>query len=238
MGGWLKRRRLRPELMDDPDIDPDSHRNALRGLARLNRLGRASGQLWPLLGRELQAAGGRPLRLLDVACGRGDVLKALASRSKGRIRGLGLDVSPQAVREASQDTPPCVAFRVGDVLDSQQPLPTADVVLCSLFLHHLRDGDVAILLARMGSAARRLVIASDLERSVSNWLLIWAGARLVTRSPVVHVDSARSVEASWKQGELERLCHKAGLRQVRVRRAFPARLILTARPYSGSGRNT
>lgn len=214
--------------MDDPGLPRELHDGALRGLARLNVLGNAVGALWPEVERELVRRRGR-LVLLDVACGSGDVLAGLARRGGRRLRGIGLDVSSLAVERAKQCAMPGVEFRVQDVLDPGLPLPMCDIALCSLFLHHLSVTQGRALLARMAAAARRLVIVSDLERSPASWWLVWLGARLVTRSPVVHSDSAASVEAAWTMGELHRLAGGAGLRGVRVRRAFPARLVLVAR---------
>lgn len=215
--------------MDDPALDGRLHAEALAGLARLNLIGNAVGMLWPHVARELARTPG-PLTVLDAACGSGDVLRGLVRRGGGRVQGLGLDLSPRAVARARHGATRGLRFQACDVLDAARPLPRADVVLCSLFLHHL-ETDVAVrLLERLGRAARRLVLVCDLERSRASWLLVWAGARIVTRSPVVHFDSARSVEAAWTAGELLAMARSAGLARPRVGRAHPARLVLVAGP--------
>jgi hypothetical protein len=65
-------RRLQPELMDQPGLDPARHRQALRGLRRINFWSRSAGILWPALAGLARAAQ-RPLRVLDQATGGGDV---------------------------------------------------------------------------------------------------------------------------------------------------------------------
>jgi len=48
----------------------------------------------------------------------------------------------------------------------KDPLPDGnDVILCSLFLHHLDDDAAVDLLRRMGRASRSLVLVNDLIRS-------------------------------------------------------------------------
>jgi 2-polyprenyl-3-methyl-5-hydroxy-6-metoxy-1,4-benzoquinol methylase len=219
---WLDARRMTPEWMDDPNLDPAEHQRALVGLGRLNTLGRTVAQIRPHL------IGARTV--VDVACGRGDLLRALIASPSDRRIGLGIDISPTAISIARSFGHNRVRYRVQDAIDPRRPLPCADVLLCSLFLHHLTDEQVIILLRRMAQAARRRVVVSDLERSVPNWLMIWSAARIVTRSRVVHHDSARSVEAGWKPAELHQLARFAGLRRVSVQRAFPGRLILLADP--------
>jgi 2-polyprenyl-3-methyl-5-hydroxy-6-metoxy-1,4-benzoquinol methylase len=225
----LGRRRLTPEWMDDPALDATEHQRALAALARLNLMSRAAGILWPFIEAD-RATPQRPLHLLDVACGDGAILRALVRRARGRFFGTGIDISPTAIDQATRNAAPHLRFLRHDALDPATELPAADVVISSLFLHHLTNDQVVDLLSRMGRAARRQIIVSDLQRSRLSWILVWIAARLVTRSPVVHHDSARSVEAAWKPSELLSLARRAGLRDVQVAWAMPCRLILTARP--------
>lgn len=225
----LRKRHLVPELMDDPNLEPAQHRVALRGLARLNWVGNAAGILLPLLKREHAGGQIRPLRVLDLGCGSGDVLNALSSKSKGRIRGLGIDISPTAIEQAKRNAPKGTAYRVQDALDVSRELPRCDVAVSSLFFHHLTDDQALNLLVRMARCARRAVIVSDLERSMASWCLVWLGAHFLSRSRIVHYDSARSVEAGWTVRELKSLARRAGLKNVTLKRAFPARVVLIVR---------
>ncbi len=193
------------------------------------------GILWPHIRRELGGTQGR-IRVLDVACGGGEVLSAIVSHGRGRIDGIGIDRSPVAIGEARRRARGRASFRVMDALDESRPLPPADVVMCSLFLHHLTGPDAMRLLARMHRAAGRLVVVSDLERAATNRWLVALAARIVSRSPIVHGDAVQSVGAGWKAAELAGLARRAGLHAPTVLRAFPARLLLLARcPGSREG---
>ena len=72
----LSKRRRQPELMDSPELDPAHHAQALRALARINALSLAAGRLWAILRRRSSGSDG-PIRVLDVACGGGDVAMAI-----------------------------------------------------------------------------------------------------------------------------------------------------------------
>src|SRR5438552_2086330 len=89
--------------MDRLDLPVVLHDYALRGLARLNWWSASDRILWRPIRRLATEINGRPLRLLDVACGAGDVLVALARR--GRRAGValelhGVDISPTALAHA------------------------------------------------------------------------------------------------------------------------------------------
>lgn len=223
----LARRRVEREWMDEPDLDPALHRGALEGLARLHR---ASGSQRIVANAIERALGPAPRgTLLDVACGRGDMLADLCRSPSWKMHGRGLDISQEAVRLATRTHGLRLRFATCDVL-APAPLPPADVVICTLFLHHLTDAQAAALLARMASSARRLLLVLDLERTLMNWWLIWAGARLLTRSPVVHVDSALSMHAAFTRKELAQLALRSGLRECVITRHTPGLMLLAWQP--------
>ncbi len=98
-----------------------------------------------------------------------------------------------------------------------------DVVYCTLFAHHLDDGDVVKLLRVMVARARQLVVVDDLIRSRLGYALAWSGTRLLSRSWVVHTDGPLSVRAAFTPAELRRLAEQAGLSTARLVRFWPER---------------
>lgn len=226
----LARRDLVAEIMDDPDIDPMVHRRALCGLVRLNRLSAPDRALWRAIRRAQPAT--RRLRVLDVACGSADVSLALQRRAAAHGVALdlvGVDASVTAVQEARQRATAAGARATFERLDVlAEPLPTTDVAMCSLFLHHLDGERAARLLRAMAAAARHLVLVDDLARGAIGLALATAVPYLVTRSAVVHVDARRSIRAAFTPGEARALALGAGLTQVDVTRHWPRRFLLSA----------
>lgn len=214
--------------MDEPDIDPQLHRNALRGLERINAISRTVPALWGPLAGLLRRRPGASLSVLDVACGAGDVTIGLAKRARAADSQLtveGCDISPTAIAHATdqaQRADTDVRFFEHDVLNT--PLGRSyDVVVCSLFLHHLDESDAVRLLRTLDSAARSLMIVSDLDRSRLGLALAWLGTRLLSRSPVVHVDGLRSVRAAFTRAEAAALAARAGLTSYRLTTHWPCR---------------
>lgn len=230
--------------MDDPALDPAAHRQALRGLRRLNTASGRAGMLFSAL--QQWAAGqsppaGRPWRLLDVACGGGDMTRDLWQRARRARLPLvvhGCDLSPVALAEARRHAarhaaltddptgqdPEALHFFTCDALAGDLPAGY-DIVICSLFLHHLDEPDIVTLLAGMAANAR-LVLCDDLVRSRSAWWITWAATRLLSRSPVVHTDGPRSIAGALTPDELLALAHRAGLREARVTGYRPIRMLL------------
>lgn len=224
----LDQRDLQPELMDDAELPADSHRDALDALGRINRASAVSRQLWTML-RPLA-----PARVLDLGCGGGDVTRALALRASREgidLQFHGLDMSARAVDHARAAAASAHAPVTYDTLHvPADSLPTDyEVVMCTLFLHHLDDEQAVELLRSMARAARRLVLVADLARSRAGLALAWAGTRLLTRCPVVHDDGVQSVRAAFTPAEALALARRAGLDAPSIRSVWPCRWMLTSR---------
>jgi 2-polyprenyl-3-methyl-5-hydroxy-6-metoxy-1,4-benzoquinol methylase len=145
------------------------------------------------------------------------------------VRVDGCDKSPQAVEFASMEAAARGVqsrFFVRDALN--QPFPKGyDVIMCSLFLHHLDEADAIALLQRMATAAGRLVLVDDLVRSRLGYLLAYLGCRLLSASHIVHVDGPVSVAAAFTVPEALALASKAGLQNATLVPHWPQRFLLS-----------
>ena len=231
----VKSRNRQPELMDQPELDPQLHQRALMGLRRVNHISGTAKHLWRPIWRLAAEFPDRPLRILDLASGGGDVaidLARQAARARVSVHVQGCDISPVAVQYAQEQARTAnlknVEFVVHDVL--QQPLgATFDVVTCSLFLHHLDDGDAIRVLQCMAAATRHLVLVDDLRRTWFGYAMAWIGSRLLTRSPIVHVDGPLSVAGAYAVEEVARLAGQAGLNGCSIDCHWPQRFLLNWR---------
>jgi SAM-dependent methyltransferase len=228
---FLHQRQRQPEIMDQPGLSPERHAGALAGLARLNFWSRSAGIVWPALAAAARRQAPRPLRVLDIATGGGDVPVRLARRALRAGVALdleGCDVSSVALacaRQRAERAGLPVRFFVHDALGG--PLPSGyDAVMCSLFLHHLDDADAGTLLGRMAAAAP-LVLVNDLERGLTELTLTYLATRLLSRSDVVHTDGPLSVRAAFTLPEIRALAATAALTGAVVARRWPCRFLLT-----------
>ena len=230
----LRHRRLQPEVMDQPDLEQARHWHALRGLARINWLSGSAGILWPSIRQLAEESSSQPLRILDVACGAGDLCIALhqrAARCGLTLHLEGADISSQALeyaRERAETAGTKVHFFQQDALGGDFP-SVYDVVFCSLFLHHLNEEQAVNLLKAMARAARRMILISDLTRSRLGWLAAYLVTRMLTTSDVVHTDGPLSVQGAFTPAEALALAHQAGLHGATVVRRWPFRFLLTWR---------
>ena len=224
--------------MDQPDLDSREHETALRALRKINAVSRSSATLAGPILELAKRLDRRTLTVCDVASGGGDVAIDLYRHTSKRgveLQITGVDVSPVGVAHAKQNAERAgidIQFVEQDVLASNLPRTAKghepfDVVMSSLFMHHLDPPDVKQLLASMSRAAHHLVLVNDLRRSRVGWYLAQIVCRLVTRSYVVHIDGPRSVEGAYTNQEFIKLCCKAGLETATIERVWPFRFLMT-----------
>lgn len=223
------------ELMDQPGIEESRHLAALAGLRRLNQVSQISSLLFAQIKHRIARhrmvyRNDRPLRVLDVASGSGDLPIDWLLRAKRRNLSLQVtaldrsDVALEAASKAAHEAGVELGTVQRDCLQSGLPVGF-DVVTCSLFMHHLDPPDVSNLVHEMWRAASQSIVICDLERSRANLALVAASSRLLSRSDIVHHDAAASVRAAYTRGEFAVLLHHALGYSVRVKSMFPCRFL-------------
>jgi SAM-dependent methyltransferase len=216
-----------PELMDGPCSREDI-RACLRDLARVNAWLRGYRPTFNWLQSFAQL--GAPLRILDVGCGDGDALGKIARWAKKRridVRLIGLDLNPETVSIAKRATPPeyGIEFVATNVFD-YEPQEPVDVIVNSLFAHHLSDEEIVRFIGWMECHARLGWFVNDLSRAVTPYRLFKLLAKATRLHRLVQHDGPVSVARAFRAADWQRLCAAAGLRDgdFSILSYVPARL--------------
>jgi SAM-dependent methyltransferase len=218
------------EMMDQP-CSYEELRGCLHDIARVNRLTFAYRPTISWM-EELIAAHPslEPLRVLDVGCGDGDMLRRLNAWAAKRgvpVALTGIDLNPDAIRAAREATPPAqrIQWIVGDAL-SNAVMGDIDVVICSLLTHHLTDPQIVQFLRWTERTTRLGWLVNDLHRKPVPYHLFRLWARFTNWHPFVKNDGAVSIRRSFVIEDWKRLCAAAELdtNTVSIKEYRPARL--------------
>ncbi|MGI8982017.1 MAG: methyltransferase domain-containing protein [Pirellulaceae bacterium] len=227
----LRQRVMEPEDIDDPALEKEQLFSALRGLTTINFLSASAGSVWKPMVRLARERKQHKLRILDVATGGGDIPRALWRKGKQaglKLEILGVDISERALEFAAGQCRDCgndVRFEQRDILLDGLP-EGFDVIVSSLFLHHLTNDQAGQLLAGAATATRHLVLINDLRRGKYGLTLAYLAGHLLSSSPVVRVDAIRSVRAAFTMQEALAMAQAAGMKAATVERRWPARYLL------------
>jgi ubiquinone/menaquinone biosynthesis C-methylase UbiE len=202
------------ELMDDLTRPEHEFAAAYRELETINR------RLGGVRAIERFLPAGSNLLILDVAAGACDVSESLLRNRRDRI--VVLDLNARGLKRARKSWPV-----VGDALDLPFQDGTFDVVMASLFFHHLSNDACVRVLAQMWRIARQRVLVNDLHRHAVAYSSIRALAAMFSKSRMVRHDGPLSVLRAFRPQELLDIARRAGV-PARVHRSFPYRLVLVA----------
>ncbi|MBS1804359.1 MAG: methyltransferase domain-containing protein [Acidobacteria bacterium] len=222
-----------PELMDEP-CSRDVLRHCLRDLARVNRWFFAYRPTLAWLNLlALPKDGG--VHIMDVGCGYGDSLRRIeqwASRRKIPVAMTGCDLNPDTIAIAREATPARSRIRwvASDIFSLECDKPV-DIIVSSLFTHHLTEPDIIRFIQWMDATARIGWFINDLSRASVPYQLFKAFAKVARLHPFVQHDGPVSIARAFIPHDWRRMCTAAGLAEsdIRIQSFTPARLCVGRR---------
>jgi 2-polyprenyl-3-methyl-5-hydroxy-6-metoxy-1,4-benzoquinol methylase len=204
-----------PELMDG-ECSYEDFRDCLRSLQAVNRwlLGYRPTLAWL---RQLPRDRSKPLHILDVGCGGGDLLRKIAGWARKRsteVQLTGIDLNPFATRAAAESTSKELAIHwiAGNALEYRPDTPV-DIIVNSLMAHHLEEEQIIALLRWMEATAQVGWFINDLERSEGAYRMFkWLAGRVGWHRFVLH-DGPVSFRRAFRKDDWVRLLAAADIPQ-------------------------
>jgi SAM-dependent methyltransferase len=223
----LPRRSTDLEEMDAETTGAEEYARCLRDLAGVNRITlthRATLRWLARVVRDLPPGAG--ISVLDVACGHGDLLRAIrrwADRQSLDLTLEGIDINPRSADVAAASTVPEMAITYSTVdVFAYDPLPSPQFIVGSQFTHHLTHTDVDRFPRWLDQHAERGWFIADLHRHA----VAYYGFPLLARGAgwhrIVREDGGISIARSFRRAEWERLLTDAGI-AAEIRWIFPFR---------------
>jgi 2-polyprenyl-3-methyl-5-hydroxy-6-metoxy-1,4-benzoquinol methylase len=169
-----------------------------------------------------------PVTVLDIGCGRGDLLRRiwrLGERKRIALRLIGIDIDPWSAPAACSATPPDmrIEYRTGDAFSMDL---ASDFIVCSHVTHHMRNGEVVALIRWLEAHARRGWFVSDLHRHAVPYYVAKLLLALAPVNSMVRNDGAVSVARAFTAQDWREISRQASVR-TEVSWHFPFRYCLT-----------
>jgi SAM-dependent methyltransferase len=227
----FSRRSSQLELMDTEDCGVAEFEACLVDLAKVNRVTFAYRPTFAWLDRVVRdRRSSEPLRIVDCGSGYGDMLRkidAWAWRRGVEVELTGVDLNPWSRAAALKATDPSRPIRwvTTDLFDYRPDKPI-DIVLSSLFTHHLTDDQVVGFVTWMEATAQAGWFVNDLHRHPLPYHVFRLWSRLARWHRFVQNDGPISITRAFVPADWHRLLARAGIPEgaAKVSRVFPFRL--------------
>ncbi len=226
----LNIRAIAEEQMDAEGLDPAVYAAVLADLAKVNTITMARRPTLAFLGRisaHAGRAGAKPIKILDVGFGDGDMLRAIATWAAKRhvaVDLVGIDLNPNSAPAARAVTLAAhgIDYRAGDYADLSGE--GWDVIISSLVAHHMSPAQLVAFLRFMDSQAGLGWHVNDLHRHGFAYLGYPLLARIMGWHRIVREDGQLSIARSYRPAEWAPILSEAGIAGADVVRQFPFRL--------------
>ncbi|MEO6457527.1 MAG: methyltransferase domain-containing protein [Chloroflexia bacterium] len=213
-----------PELLDSlADVSENDLRTTLRDIRRANIFGFGTWVVKRHLKDMLRdTPRDKPLYILDIATGSGDIPEELcrwARREKRDIAFVISDISPEILEVARKRIEGAgfgerVAYVVCDAANVPFAPCSFDVVICSLAFHHLDLRQAIRAVREMKRLSRIGFIINDIYRSQGAWYMAWVLTHLTTSNRLTRHDGPASVLRAFTPAELRRMSNMVGIEAV------------------------
>ncbi len=219
---WNSKRICEPEIMDSRPVSDEEMRVGLKFLRKTNQFFGGNRIILNYLNEFSKSWDkNKPIHILDVGCGLGDIPLAILDWAKlqgYKIKMTGIDLIPQITQIAKEHTSKNlnIEIKTGDIfLENIEP-NSYDYVTASLFLHHLEDTQLNLALKKFDHISRRGIIISDLRRSTLSYWAVTFVSNLFGNEMVKH-DGPLSVRRAFTFSELENLATRNELSYLKTR---------------------
>ncbi|WP_127140656.1 methyltransferase domain-containing protein [Flagellimonas marinaquae] len=204
------------ELMDDFSMKGELLRDTLDKLGKINKwLGGNHVTLNGLRQLLKNQPKDRVLTIVDLGCGHGDILRLIADFGRKHnysFELIGIDANQDAIEYADELSVAYeeLSFRSVDVFSEEFRAMEYDIVLSTLFLHHLNEDEIQALLNTVTTKAKLGVVINDLHRSSMAYGLFKLLGLVISNHMIVQ-DGLTSILRAFKRKEIEQISSQLNL---------------------------
>ena len=194
------------EIMDDFDMEGEILRDALDKIAKINQLlggNKVTIDAVKILLKNKSKQ--TPIRILDIGCGNGDMLRALANyaiKNDLNFSLIGIDANNFTIQHAKQLSLnyPNISFECKNIFENTTE--ECDIMLCTLTLHHFKDKEIIQLLSNIKPLVKVGIIINDLHRNSLAYYLFKALCFSFNLNDMSREDGLISILRGFKKADL------------------------------------
>ena len=206
-----KYRSTEAEIMDDFNLGGDELEANLDEIAKINTIlgGNALtiNGINRLIGNHKKI---EELKIVDLGCGNGDMLRRIAKNRKFRsikLKLIGVDANAHTISYANTLSSgyPNIEYHCLDIFSDDFLKLDYDIAISTLTLHHFNDNQVFSIMQKLINKATIGIVINDLQRSRLAYRLFQLISVIFNLSKISSHDGLTSILRGFKREELEKV---------------------------------
>ena len=210
------------EIMDDFALEGETLRDALDKIAKINQL--LGGNKLTLQGvAELLENKSKTseIKIVDIGCGNGDMLRYLADYAKNNnwnFKLIGVDANNFTINHAINLSKEysTISYLCEDIFESEFDNLKYDIVLCTLTLHHFKENEIEKLMSQFYKNTTIGIVVNDLQRSTIAYRLFQALCFVFQLNKMSREDGLVSILRGFKRSELIATSNKLNFKNYTI----------------------
>jgi 2-polyprenyl-3-methyl-5-hydroxy-6-metoxy-1,4-benzoquinol methylase len=210
------------EIMDDFSLEGDELREALDKIAKINQF--LGGNKLTLNGlKEIltQSHKKKLITIVDIGCGNGDMLRKIAdfgNQNNYNFNLIGIDANNFTINHAINLSSNYnnISFLCEDIFAINAEKMNADVIVCTLTLHHFTESEIISILKVFKKCAKLGIIINDLQRNAVAYRLFQLLCVTFALNRMSREDGLTSILRGFKKEELVAFSDKLNFKKYSI----------------------
>lgn len=229
---FLKERSDHVEQLDNFELSGPVLHRTLKELGYINRLFGNIKTVKQAIWKEMDRAQLQRATIVDLGCGGGDLLIALAQSAAQKgydLQLIGIDGNPASLSfaKAHQPSLSSISFQQADISQPDFIIPACDFLISSHFLYHFPNAELPTFLQKQLKNVGRAAIFSELDRHFLALQLFKFVSLLLGFSKMTRQDGQTAVRRAFRRRELQQILQQTSFAKYRLAYKWAFRHLLT-----------
>jgi len=226
-----------PELMDDPDSDPEKLIRTVKQFRLINNLfSRSRRLIRKYILPKMSTSRKEPYRFLDVGAGGCDIAIWFLSICKKRgipVHITCLDYDPRIIAYAKQCTRDIPEIEIlGKSIFDMDDEKSFDFAFSNHFLHHFHNEQIVEILNILNRKTKQVVLMNDLYRSKISYIAYRIFALFFLHNSFAAYDGSVSILRGFSSQDMFRIIAQCDQSEIAdILKIFPGRMVILARKF-------
>lgn len=218
------------EEMDNFNMQGPILNDSLHSLSLINKLLGNTSTTLTAVKKILMQHPKKVFHIVDLGCGGGDNLRAIAKwcfQNTRRVQLTGIDGNSHILEYAKQQESSLeINYCQADILDVEFEIEPCDILISSHFIYRFADDELVSFIQKSTKKVNSSIIFNELQRNVIPYFTFRIFGRLLFFNNMTIQDGLKAIKSSFKKKELQHILKQLTVKSYELKRKWAFRYLI------------